>query len=186
MSTGVGSVLTPALRAIGNIVTGSDTQTDTVITAVGLSSLANLLRHEKMTTVKEATWTISNGNQIQNVIDENILLLIVQILTAGDFKAQKEAAWAVSNLTSCGSTEQAIVLLQTGVMKPLFDLLNTKDALMVVVIIDSLTNVMNAAQSIGEVEKVREIIEECGSLDKIAIYEKILSKPLSKKIKNSI
>ncbi|CAB4061038.1 KPNA2_7 [Lepeophtheirus salmonis] len=188
MSTGVGSVLTPALRTIGNIVTGSDTQTDTVIAAGGLSALANLLRHEKMTTVKEATWAISNitagnRNQIQKVIDENILPLIVQILAAGDFKAQKEAAWAVSNLTSCGSTEQTIVLLQTGVLKPLCDLLNTKDDLMVSVILDSITNVMSAAQSIGEVEKVGEIIEECGGLDKIEslqnhandkIYEKAL------------
>ena len=45
----------------------------------------------------------------------------------GDFKSQKEAAWAVTNLTSGGSVEQIIVLCQFGVIRPLCDLLAARD-----------------------------------------------------------
>ncbi|QQP40715.1 Importin subunit alpha [Caligus rogercresseyi] len=182
MSQSVSKILTPALRTIGNIVTGNDMQTDTVIEAGGLPALANLLRHEKMTTVKEAAWAVSNitaGNegQIQKVIDHGILPLIVHVLVEvsdarnrhrhGEFKAQKEAMWAVSNLTSCGAKAQTLAFLQTGGLKPLCDLLNAKDDMMVGTVLDSINNILDAAQSIGEVEKVGEVIEECGGLDKI-------------------
>jgi len=48
-------------------------------------------------------------------------------LLQGDFKSQKEAAWAVTNLTSGGSVEQIIVLCQYGVIRPMCDLLAARD-----------------------------------------------------------
>ena len=56
-------------------------------------------------TIQESAWTISNilaGNhtQIQIVIDAGCLQPLIDILVKGDFNAQKEAAWAVLNLTT--------------------------------------------------------------------------------------
>ncbi len=45
----------------------------------------------------------------------------------GDFKSQKEAAWAVTNLTSGGTVEQIIVLCHHGVIKPMCELLAARD-----------------------------------------------------------
>ena len=64
---------------------------------------------------QESAWTISNitaGNpdQIQTVIDAGCLQPLIDILVKGDFKAQKEAAWAVTNLTSGGSVQQIVHL----------------------------------------------------------------------------
>ena len=92
-------------RALGNIVTGSDEQTQAVIEAGGLSVMGTLLIHPKMNVVKEAAWMVSNvtagpPEQIQAVIESGIVPAIVGVLERGDFKAQKEAAWAVTNLTS--------------------------------------------------------------------------------------
>ena len=56
-----------------------------------------------------------------------ISLIILCIFFQGDFKSQKEAAWAVTNLTSGGSVEQIIVLCQFGVIRPLCDLLAARD-----------------------------------------------------------
>lgn len=80
-----GTVLTPALRTVGNIVTGDDAQTDSIILAGGLTYLCNLLSHPRKNIVKEAAWAISNitaGNaeQIQHVINAGILPSLVQIL----------------------------------------------------------------------------------------------------------
>ncbi|QEL62360.1 hypothetical protein CJJ09_004536 [Candidozyma auris] len=98
-------VQTPALRAIGNIVTGNDMQTQAMINVGVLQHLAPLLNSPKETLRKEACWTISNitaGNaeQIQAVIDSNLIPPIVRLLAQGDYKTKKEACWAISMLLS--------------------------------------------------------------------------------------
>ena len=40
-------VMTPSLRALGNIVTGSDEQTDAVVQAGALAVIADLLKHSR-------------------------------------------------------------------------------------------------------------------------------------------
>lgn len=79
------TVLTPALRAVGNIVTGNDSQTDAIISAGALKYLGALLTHKRVNLVKEAAWTISNitaGNdqQIQRVIDAGLLPPLIAVL----------------------------------------------------------------------------------------------------------
>ena len=56
-----------ALRTIGNIVTGSDEQTQSVIDANALPIFHALLAHTKIGVQKEAAWTLSNitaGTQV--------------------------------------------------------------------------------------------------------------------------
>ena len=40
------------------------------------------------------------------VIDAGLVPLLVYVLAQGEFKAQKEAAWAVSNFTVGGTAQQ--------------------------------------------------------------------------------
>lgn len=60
---------------------------------------------------KEAVWFLSNitaGNkhQVQAVIEANLLPMVIDHLRKGEFQTQKEAAWAISNLTISGTKEQ--------------------------------------------------------------------------------
>lgn len=60
---------------------------------------------------QEAVWFLSNitaGNkqQVQAVIDAGLIPMIITQLTKGEFQTQKEAAWAISNLTISGSKQQ--------------------------------------------------------------------------------
>ncbi|PIA61184.1 hypothetical protein AQUCO_00300603v1 [Aquilegia coerulea] len=106
------SVLIPALRTVGNIVTGDDVQTQCIINHQALPCLLNLLTHNhKKSIKKEACWTISNitaGNkdQIQSVIAADIIGPLVHLLQTAEFDIKKEAAWAISNATSGGTHEQ--------------------------------------------------------------------------------
>lgn len=166
------SIITPALRAIGNIVTGDDTQTQCVIDTNALPVFHKLLRHPKANIQKEASWAVSNitaGNttQIQAVIDGGVMPYIIEVLTNGEFKSQKEAAWAVTNLTSGGTVEQIAHMVQLGVLKPLCDLLSAKDAKVIRVLLDALSNVLNAAEQIGQSETVALMVEQEGGVDKI-------------------
>ncbi|KAK0164079.1 hypothetical protein PV328_002747 [Microctonus aethiopoides] len=166
------SVLIPALRAVGNIVTGNDVQTDAIISAGGLENLIGLLSHKRVNIVKEASWTISNitaGNQeqIQHVINAGVLPPLINVLDSGDPKSQKEAAWAVTNLTSGGSLQQLVLLVQNGVLLPFCNLLEAKDWNTVIVVLDGLANILNAADKMGQLERVAVMVEEIGGLDKL-------------------
>ena len=105
------TVQAPALRTIGNIVTGNDLQTQVIMNSNVLQCLSSLLQSPKRGIRKEACWTISNitaGNktQIQAVIDANIFPPLIQMLNYAEFDIKKEIAWAISNATSGGSAEQ--------------------------------------------------------------------------------
>ncbi|XP_011706521.1 PREDICTED: importin subunit alpha [Wasmannia auropunctata] len=167
-----GTILTPALRTVGNIVTGDDAQTDAVILAGGLSYLGALLRHHRANIVKEAAWAISNimaGNtdQIESVINAGLLSPLIEVLQVGDYKAQKEVAWAISNLTTGGTIQHLTQLVGAGVLPPFCNLLEAKDWNIIIVVLDGLTNILHAAEKIGQVERLAIMIEEAGGLDKI-------------------
>lgn len=71
------NVVQAALRAVGNIVTGDDSQTQVILNCQALAYLHPLLSSTKESIRKEACWTISNitaGNkqQIQVSLEQTI------------------------------------------------------------------------------------------------------------------
>ncbi|RXM33147.1 Importin subunit alpha-3 [Acipenser ruthenus] len=163
-------VQTAALRAVGNIVTGTDEQTQVVLNCDALSHFPALLTHLKEKINKEAVWFLSNitaGNQqqVQAVIDANLVPMIIHLLDKGDFGTQKEAAWAISNLTISGRKDQVAYLIQQNVIPPFCNLLIVKDAQVVQVVLDGLSNILKMADE--EAEAIANLIEECGGLEKI-------------------
>jgi HEAT repeat protein len=177
------SVQTPALRSVGNIVTGDDVQTQVIINCGALPALLSLLSSNKDGIRKEACWTISNvtaGNstQIQSVIDANIIPPLIHLLSNGDLKTRKEACWAISNATSGGlqKPEQIRYLVHQGCIKPLCDLLACPDNKIIQVALDGLENILKVgemdkeAAGEGGVENVNRYalyIEECQGMEKI-------------------
>ncbi|GFR97834.1 importin subunit alpha, partial [Elysia marginata] len=166
------AVVTPALRSVGNIVTGDDSQTQAVVDLNVLLMMPGLLQHSKPSIKKEACWMLSNitagsTDQIQAVLDSGLLPILVEVLVTGDFKSQKEAAWAVTNLTSGGTVEQISTLVGCGVIKPMCDLLESKDAKLLMVVLDGILNILDAADKVSQAEPICVIVEECQGLDKI-------------------
>lgn len=172
------SVQTPALRAVGNIVTGDDIQTQVVINCGALPNLLALLSSPKDGIRKEACWTISNitaGNnaQIQAIIDANIIPPLINMLQTADMKTKKEACWAISNATSGGlhKPEQIKYLVSQGCIKPLCDLLTCMDNKIIQVALDGLENLLKVGESektnTGGQNQIAIYIEEAGGMEKI-------------------
>ena len=177
------SVQTPALRSVGNIVTGDDVQTQVIINCGSLPALLSLLSSTKDGIRKEACWTISNitaGNstQIQAVIDANIIPPLIHLLANGDFKTRKEACWAISNATSGGLQKPAQIryLVQSGCIKPLCDLLACPDNKIIQVALDGLENILKVGEMDKEsgdgaggepINRYALFIEEVGGMEKI-------------------
>ena len=66
-----------------------------------------------------------------------------------------------------GTLEQIVALCTSGVMKPFCDLLDVNDEKTLCVVMDGLVNLLAAAASQGEAEKICEMVEECEGLDKL-------------------
>ncbi|XP_061371904.1 importin subunit alpha-like isoform X2 [Gastrolobium bilobum] len=164
------SVLIPALRTVGNIVTGDDVQTQVIINHQALPCLLHLLvNNYKKSIKKEACWTISNitaGNklQIQAVVEANIIGPLVRLLQDAEFDIKKEAAWAMSNATSGGTHEQIKYLVNQGCIKPLCDLLICPDPRIVTVCLEGLENILK----VGEADKV------VGNTDGFNLYAQMI------------
>ncbi|XP_026322661.1 importin subunit alpha-1-like isoform X2 [Hyposmocoma kahamanoa] len=183
------AVRTPALRAIGNMLTGSDHQTDRCLQADCLPALCTLLRCGKSSLMKEAAWAVSNvlagtTEQIQQALDAGVLEHLLHVLSTEDIKCQKEAAWAITNLCLGGTPEQLDALLQAGFLEPYCMLLSSPDQRAIIVVLDGLTNLLQAAAKFGQVEPLCIKLEEIGALDRIEalqtheneqIYKKALS-----------
>lgn len=171
------TVQTPALRSVGNIVTGDDIQTQTVIEFGALTALYGLLGSPKESIRKETCWTLSNitaGNtiQIQAVIDHNLMPPLIHTLAHGETKTKKEACWAICNATSGGLNrpEQIKYLVEQGVISPLCQILNSMDNKLITVALDGLDNILRT----GNLEKMNSpdgynpyalIVEEYGGVD---------------------
>lgn len=171
------TVVTPALRTVGNIVTGDESQTQMMINFSALSSLKSLLSSAKKSIRKETCWTISNvtagsAGQIQSVLDAQIFSPLLELLATGEFDVRKEAAWAISNATSGGTPEQIQHLVQQGCIPPLCDLLEVSDAKVITVALEGLENILKLGENLGKqngsgVNDMATIIDEVDGISKI-------------------
>jgi len=165
----------PALRAVGNIVTGSDKQTQVMLQQGCLALLLPLLSSPKRGIRKEACWTLSNitagtDTQIQAVIDANCIPSLIQLLRSDEFNVQKEATWAVSNITNNGRSQQMRFLVKQGVLPPLVEMLKCSDPKIMMVALEGIENLLKVGQSDGAKDGTNafaDIVEECGGVDKL-------------------
>lgn len=129
-------VQTPALRAIGNILTGSDLQTEYVLSLNVLESLAKLLVHQEGTIRKEAAWAISNisagaATQIDKIVYEPVIMSRITDMLANDsnMQAKREAAWAMTNIGQLGNVKNyEVMCVQHDVLPAFFNFLPESSA----------------------------------------------------------
>uniref|UniRef100_A0A3Q1INB0 Importin subunit alpha n=1 Tax=Anabas testudineus TaxID=64144 RepID=A0A3Q1INB0_ANATE len=160
-------VQTAALRAVGNIVTGTDEQTQVVLNCDALSHFPALLTHPKEKINKEAVWFLSNitaGNQqqVQAVIDAKLVPMIIHLL---DKVCIQPLFMLCVNISLSLCHLQVAHLIEKQVIPPFCNLLTVKDAQVVQVVLDGLSNILKMADD--EAETIANLIEECGGLEKV-------------------
>ncbi|CAF1920745.1 unnamed protein product [Brassica napus] len=169
------SVVSPALRTIGNIVSGNTQQTQRVINCGALPILVKLLTQNYKKSIKrDVCWTIANitagiKEHIQLVIDATMIPSLVHLAQYAEFDIKKEALCAISNATRGGSHEQIKYLVEQRCIKPLCDILVCQDPSVISVCLDGLENILK----VGEVEKssghlnYSQLVKDAEGLEKI-------------------
>jgi hypothetical protein len=184
----------PALRAVGNIVTGDDDQTQVVLQHDALPSLEKLLSHHVKSIRKEACWAISNitaGNKkhIDQVIRAGLISPVLTLLRQGDFDIKREASWVICNITTRGTPGQIEHLVTQGCLEAMVELLTSSDTKMQSMTLDALEKILQCGKNhqveAGLIENpVVSLIEEADGLTKIeALQESCAEELYSKAVK---
>merc|ERR1719170_21718 len=167
---GTSAVQIPALRTIGNIVTGDDNQTQIMLNERPLPALLGTLSCQRKSLRKEACWTISNitagtSEQIQQVISANLIPPLVNILKEDQFDVQKEAAWALGNITSGGTDEQTKFVVSQGCIPALCAMFSCDDAKIIIVVLDAIEKILEAGKrnidAMDGVNDYADAVEDC-------------------------
>ncbi|XP_042875695.1 importin subunit alpha-3-like [Penaeus japonicus] len=161
-----------AVRCLGNIVTGNDTQTEQVLEAGVLPLYLDILENSTRESIrKEVFWSVSNitagtAAQIQRVVDAGFLPILVDSIMKGSFAEKKEACWALSNLTSSGNVEHIKPMIQAGALPAFTKMLISTDVKLVEVSLEGIENTFKKLSASDEgAEEAIKIVREADGVD---------------------
>lgn len=165
----------PALRTIGNIVTGDDHQTEACVKAEIVPELVHLISHKNKNVRKESCWALSNiaaGTkvQIQELLAHGAIPALNRCMQDDLFEVRKEAAWTMSNITNGGVADQIRYVAKCKGMQALISLFDTDDATVIMIALEGLENILEvgAKDALTSGENIyRTTLESCGGLDKL-------------------
>lgn len=171
------NIILPGVRALGNFVTGEDTETQTVLDSGVLPHLHQLLDHEDAAIRKESCWTLSNicagtTNQVGMILETGIFDKLVSMVSDDLYEIQREAGWSISNATALKDPTIIQTVVQKQGLEAMCSVLKQKiDAKTAVVLLEGIKNVLEVGKSNfldnnGE-NPFTYVIEECGGLDTI-------------------
>ena len=106
------SIRLAALRTIGNIVSGTDMQTEIVLNMGLFQCLSSLIQNPTNSRIRrEACWIVSNimagdHTQIQRVIEAGLLPVLCNFFQNDEFEVRKQACYAFCNATARGEDIQ--------------------------------------------------------------------------------
>lgn len=181
------SIVSPAVRILGNFVSGDDYQTQAVVDAGMMNYAANLLVHPKKGIRKETCWLISNiaaGNrtQIGHLMRHGQAMnTLVQLARDASWEVKKEAVWALSNIATGGADDHVHSIVELGAIESLCSVLDASDTRIVMIVLEAIDKILN----VGQVSQrnYSSFVDESDGLDKmeqlqehenVAIYDKVV------------
>nr|XP_053638561.1 importin subunit alpha-3-like [Cherax quadricarinatus]XP_053638562.1 importin subunit alpha-3-like [Cherax quadricarinatus] len=169
-------VVIAALRATGSVAAGTNEQTDAVVQAGALPIYREMLNNPNLGVSREAAWILSNitagtTRHIQLVIDVQVVPALIAAVEKDDEELRKEATWALSNLTSGCTTEQAAVLVNTGVMASFCRVMAGDDPGMVLVALDAVNNIFKKTEKVDTLVRIMESYSGLNTLSSLQNHQ---------------
>jgi importin subunit alpha-6/7 len=132
-------VHTPALRAVGNLITLNDNQSEYVTEQPEvIDALHTLLISHERSSRKEAAWTLSNISagseaQLQMVINAGVIPTIISMILSPelDIDVRRECVWVLSNAMATARTsstmDQVMYLLEQNALRTFIEAMDNDD-----------------------------------------------------------
>eukprot|EP01022_Parablepharisma_sp_SALTPOND_P013859 TRINITY_DN185_c0_g2_i1.p1 TRINITY_DN185_c0_g2~~TRINITY_DN185_c0_g2_i1.p1 ORF type:complete len:484 (-),score=43.08 TRINITY_DN185_c0_g2_i1:105-1556(-) len=176
------SICVPAMRIIGNVTSGDDSDVDMLIAAGVLPPYINLLMNgRKSTLLRETAWGLSNiaaGTlvQKQKLVEAGIVGAIHTCLEKSktDIAVLKELAFVISNLFSMANEELVEKLIKEGSIEIMKEFMRIEDAKILAVILEGFDEMLKQGKKIvDEVEKsgCLALFEKCQIHPDQRVYE---------------
>jgi hypothetical protein len=173
------ALVQPALRALGNIVTGTDDQTEIVLQCNCLDPMVALCDNPKKVIRKEAMWMLSNitaGNprQIAQVMEKGLIPKAMEQLQGGDWDVKKEATWVLANAIVGGTPDQVGYLVQQGSIQALCSILDVNDSQVVETVLDALEGILKVGKNSPDERTLTyftTLVEQCDGLTKLELLQ---------------
>jgi importin subunit alpha-1 len=174
------NIIMPALRTVGNLISGRDVHTQASLEAGALKFLSPLLCHAKPNVRREACWAISNvaagtSAQIDLLMAQPGLMgNVLTQLQSGGWNIKKEAAWVISNIASTGNPAHVRTLVGMGIIEPLAEILKSGDTRLLCVVLDAVGAILDVGATLasaggraGAANSIADAFEEIGLLDSL-------------------
>lgn len=172
-------VVSASLRCVGNIVSGSDAQTQAMIDTGGLfARLFRLLDHPKNHIQKEACWTLSNiaagttnqARQLAQYVEaESLVSKVINLALKADFVVKREACWVLANL--CTRHDEVcitkVVDNQPSGLDVLCQALTMSDEAAVLAALEALEAILQQPSD----KSIEQLIEQYGGLEHLEMLQ---------------
>jgi hypothetical protein len=147
-------VVIPTLRAVGNILTGSDLQTQTMLELKLLDALMPLIVSTRKLLIKESLWALSNVmagsiEQVREFFTHPIFNEVVKHSSNHDFELKKEAVWCICNAFRADDAMLVMQISRTpDVLENLVDCLEHNDSELLMVVLKGLNSMFKASKKV--------------------------------------
>ena len=169
--------LRTSICVLGNIMGGTDKQTQIMLENGVLDKLMPIVDHSDRNIRTKVFWALSNltagtKTQIKKFVNHGILKLCIEGLVDQDLKVRKECAYMVLNLLKEGLPKDKMKLLEVGVMDKLRTAMDELDSSYMKDVLDIgfrllVTGLEDAERSESLQNKAKDTFEESGCLAKL-------------------
>ena len=182
------NIITPALRTVGNIVSGNDQHTQAALDAGLIKQMPVLLQSPKRAIRKEACWVLSNvaagtQAQIQTVFKAG-LSHVNDLALNSEWEVRKEAIWVLSNIATGGSPTQVMGVVEVGAIDALCSILNIDDAKMLLTALDAIEQILKVGAENNK--DYCSFVDECDGLEALEDLQEHVSEDVYEKAINII
>jgi hypothetical protein len=112
--------------------------------------------------------------QIQSVIDAGLVPKLIRLMQEAAGDVQREASWAISNMTSGGTPEQLLYVVQQGALPALCSALKAEDSGLVATALKSIDSIAKAAATASSMMGTVCLADLCLGIDGAEDYQKAL------------
>lgn len=139
----------PALRVIGNLLSGSESQVSVLVASGVIRSLVYCLESKSKLIRQEAMWAFSNlctTNYVSDLITNGIIKRIIDLSITDIEDVQTEAVWSLFNSVFISDSTQIRSLVDLGLLSALCYLLNLSSNRSKMLLLKSLEKVLKSGQ----------------------------------------